>query len=987
MLRRHADGFDPRDLAARRRDARARRRRARAQPSGAAASVARLATTCSPTSSTSPAPPGAAPRCSSASARAAPPRCSRPRRRGRGSPATTRVTPDHVQAMLAAGVAAPHPAAPRGRARGRLGRRRPALDRAAGAGADLTWRVSGRFALLVALGVVPVVAGGHRGRGCRVAGAARLAGARRSSRARSTSRSPASPRRVALTRVAPRPGAARRDRHVRARGAATPDRARCAAVVRDGWQPSAGVAGPNRHAAAHPVRRAAPDVAAAHPVATRRATRGAGHDPLVRAARTLVAGRRRSPRPDASACCRRSTPAAHLPSRLARLRELDGRTPRADPRPGHRVRLACASTCAATTCARSTGGRRRVTSTPRCRQHAAHGAHLASGARPPGRDRRRHRRARPPPASTTSRGSTPRWRPRSCSPRSPPARATASTSSPTTGGSAAACTASTGAELLARMVDAHGARSSPSSSRPTGRRCPARCAGSPAIARSSCCSRRPTRPEAPAACSRCSPSSRHAHRGGRVRRRPELLAARHERNAARRGLRGLGGRAGLLDGERVARRHPPPRSAHRDGGAARAAARPRRPLPRAEGGRPALTRGSAADVPGGASAVVSPRRCGARRPRTRRGRRSRPRATPAARARHVREERRRARARRCRSSPATARRRVTNPSMRPETKRTKTSPIATREERPPVLGERRRRAASAPARPTPRRSGGRRRRPRRRTSARAARAARCRGRRRRPVVGEHHGRRDAEVLRVLQDHPRHPDAEDAERPRTARRSRRCSSTPRRRTTPPGSRSSSRRSPRRRTAAAPRRCRVAASTRGSPPIHQRVERGDDERDDGDREGRPAQPVQRRGQLQGRRTAGTGAARSRARPVNRSRARRGSPTAGRRAPSARRGLASSERSDAAAWYRSMSSSRLAPVEPPALRELVEPLPVVVAGGGEASRSICLDTTHGRRDLRPQPGRPIRRRGARHRRGRRPRRAAGQLPAPGRADARST
>ena len=30
----------------------------------------------------------------------------------------------------------------------------------------------------------------------------------------------------------------------------------------------------------------------------------------------------------------------HLPSRLAKLRELDGMSPGADPRPGHRIRLA-----------------------------------------------------------------------------------------------------------------------------------------------------------------------------------------------------------------------------------------------------------------------------------------------------------------------------------------------------------------------------------------------------------------------------------------------------------------------------------------------------------------------------------------------------------------------------------------------------------------------------------------------------------------------
>ena len=65
LLRRHADGFDPHDLAAAGRDARARRRGARRgaqRPRPPCASP----TTCSPTSSTSPAPPGAARRCGSA---------------------------------------------------------------------------------------------------------------------------------------------------------------------------------------------------------------------------------------------------------------------------------------------------------------------------------------------------------------------------------------------------------------------------------------------------------------------------------------------------------------------------------------------------------------------------------------------------------------------------------------------------------------------------------------------------------------------------------------------------------------------------------------------------------------------------------------------------------------------------------------------------------------------------------------------------------
>ena len=77
----------------------------------------------------------------------------------------------------------------------------------------------------------------------------------------------------------------------------------------------------------------------------------------------------------------------------------------------------------------------------------------------PERDRRvllraRHRPHRRRPGSATPPGWTPRWTPRCCWPRWPPAPATGSTCSPTTGRSAPASKGSTGAALLPALVAA-----------------------------------------------------------------------------------------------------------------------------------------------------------------------------------------------------------------------------------------------------------------------------------------------------------------------------------------------------------------------------------------------------------------------------------------------------------------------------------------------------------------------------------------------------
>ena len=176
------------------------------------------------------------------------------------------------------------------------------------------------------------------------------------------------------------------------------------------------------------------------------------------------------------------------------------------------------------------------------------------------------------------------------------------------------------------------------------------------------------------------------------------------------------------------------------------------PAPRDDGG-----------CPSGASAVVIPRRCGSRPRRTRRGRRSRRRATPGRRARACTTRK-----------PASASTPmpiftghghgagVTNPSMIPDTKRKKHQPDRDAEQRPGVLGE------GDAARPRPRRDPGP-------EDAQARRRGHEHARElEQPVrgdveeegvglvVGEHDRGRDAEVLRVLQDHPGHPHAEDAE---------------------------------------------------------------------------------------------------------------------------------------------------------------------------------------------------------------------------------
>ena len=184
--------------------------------------------------------------------------------------------------------------------------------------------VSGRFALLVALGAIPVVAAGLSSADAAwlallgwlaltvVVGVLDLALA-------------ASPRRVVLTRSLP--DRVRLGETVTAELAVANTGPRTLrAVVRDGWEPSAGLAGPNRTALRVPPgerRRMSLEL-----TPWRRGDRRAEHvtirswGPLglwARQATLAAPGRVRVLPPFHSR--------AHLPSRLTRLRELDGRTP------------------------------------------------------------------------------------------------------------------------------------------------------------------------------------------------------------------------------------------------------------------------------------------------------------------------------------------------------------------------------------------------------------------------------------------------------------------------------------------------------------------------------------------------------------------------------------------------------------------------------------------------------------------------------------
>ena len=117
----------------------------------------------------------------------------------------------------------------------------------------------------------------------------------------------------------------------------------------------------------------------------------------------------------------------HLPSRLARLRELDGRA--AVRVRGQGTEFDSLREYVRGDDVRSIDWRAIGPHQQRRRPH------LAARARPAGGAGARHLAHLGRPGRRTCRASTPRWTPPCCSPRSPPGPATGSTSSPATGGS------------------------------------------------------------------------------------------------------------------------------------------------------------------------------------------------------------------------------------------------------------------------------------------------------------------------------------------------------------------------------------------------------------------------------------------------------------------------------------------------------------------------------------------------------------------------
>ncbi len=244
-------------------------------------------------------------------------------------------------------------------------------------------------------------------------------------------------------------------------------RAGCAALVRDAWQPTAG-ATDNRHR----VRLGAGDRArAAHPAAARDA---AATCAAVGRHRARAAARSGWPPASAPATCPgavRSLPPfesrKHLPQPAGPAAR--PRRPGGGPgaRPGHRVRLA----------ARVRPRRRRPLDrlAGQRPQPQRRGPHLAARAGPAGGARARHLAHLGRPGRGRARGSTPRWTPPCCSPRSPPGPATGSTSSPATGGSAARLRSAGARDVAAQPAGHHGRPRARHRRGRLGRRWPGRC--------------------------------------------------------------------------------------------------------------------------------------------------------------------------------------------------------------------------------------------------------------------------------------------------------------------------------------------------------------------------------------------------------------------------------------------------------------------------------------------------------------------------------
>ena len=270
-------------------------------------------------------------------------------------------------------------------------------------------------------------------------------------------------------------------------GCATPDRGRLRGRVRDAWQPTAGAAAAHRRISIPPARAASCRSRSAPP--PRRAQLRASWW----SARTVRCGSqdasRASTRSAPSGCCRRSRrggtclPVSRGSARARRQHQ------RAGARAGHRVRQPPRVRRAATTSARSTGGRPPALDDVLRTWRPERDRHVVIVV-----DTGRTAAARVGDGCEWM----PRWRRRCCSPRSPPGRATTRTCSCSTASSARGCTRVDGAGAAAGTGGRHGARRAAAHRHRLGRRVRAGPRADVAPFAAWCCSLRRTPPRRPA---------------------------------------------------------------------------------------------------------------------------------------------------------------------------------------------------------------------------------------------------------------------------------------------------------------------------------------------------------------------------------------------------------------------------------------------------------------------------------------------------------
>ena len=579
VLRRHASGFDPRDLAAagirpvadrrrpRRRRAAVREvaivRRGRGYVVDIARATRRVAV-------------ARARRLAARRHRAAGDRRAWAWLSGRDY-----VTPDDVKALAHADAAAPGRAAARGRAGGRRRRRRARQRARLGAGPAADGDHLARPCVLALLGLAPVAVWPH-------ASTVRWWLLARASCSWPLDVLLASRPRAAEHRARrAHPGAARRDHDEQPAGSPTPRGAACAACCATPGRRRPGAV--RCRARRSPCRRASgvrltTDLRA-HPA--RRPAGRPGHRARRSARSGWPRGSGRSRCPGRSGCCRRSPRASTCRAGSPGCASSTG-APRCASAARAPSSTPCASTSTATTCAPSTGAPPPGASTWWCapggpsappgRHRARHLAHQRRpGRRRPAAGRRDGRRA------AARRARRPRRRPGGPA-RRRPGGPRADLAAPTAPG---CCTT-------------RSRPSRPSSrgwSRPTGRRWPPRSCGSAPTGRWSCCSPRWSRSAIEEGLLPVLPALAAHHRVVVASVSDPALAtmragAHHHRRGLRRGRGRAHGRAAAAHGIRAgaARRRRRRRRARRAAGA------PGRPLPDAQAPGPALSRGGSVDL-------------------------------------------------------------------------------------------------------------------------------------------------------------------------------------------------------------------------------------------------------------------------------------------------------------------------------------------------------------------------------------------------------